>query len=212
LNTLDIHCLREMLICISEKIIENEDYLTQIDLQTGDGDHGTSMALGFGAVHNMLIQRTDFSAARVLFKETGMTLIDSMGGTSGVIFGTLFISGAVELPDTPELTLTQFTEMLERSLSAIMQRGRAVPGDKTMVDALMPAIKGLHHGINSGMSIPDTFAYAAAQAKNGMESTKTMQAKAGRAKAYRERSVGHEDAGAVSVYIMFQAISDYFNK
>ena len=208
-DALSLQDLREMLLYASAKIIESEPLLTQIDQQAGDGDHGTNMALGFGAVRNLLIEQKEFSNVRVLFKDCGMTLIDTMGGTSGILFGTLFISGAAGLPDGDTLSLEQFCGMLERSLNAIQTRGRAKLGDKTIVDALEPAVTGLRHALQTNMKLTEALVYAALRAKEGMESTIAMRAKAGRAKAYREQSIGVQDAGATSVYILFQAMSDY---
>ena len=203
--------LRAMMIHVSEKIIENESLLTQIDLQTGDGDHGTCMARGFRAVGELLAGKDFFLCAREIFKEIGMALIDHMGGTSGVVFGTLFISGALGLPDAGGLTLGQFADMLARSLDAIMKRGRAAPGDKTMVDALSPAVESLLESAKNGVDPPLALGRAAEWAQAGVEGTKSMVAKAGRARAYGERSLGHQDAGATSVYIMLSAMSEYMD-
>ncbi len=200
--------LQDMLIAASQAIVESEPLLTRIDQLTGDGDHGTGMMLGFGAVRKKLQETPAFDSPVALLKEVGTVLIDTMGGASGVLFGTLFISGARQLEAKDAMTSVDFASFLGGGANAIRRRGRAEPGDKTMLDALIPAAEGLRAAAEAGESVESSLLRAAALARAGAEATKGMRARAGRAKAYAEASVGHPDAGATSSAILLSALAD----
>ena len=204
-NNLTLPQTIDMFKNISKKIIENEPMLTKTDLQVGDGDHGIGMKTGFKAVLRMLDEKEQ-ATIQELFKNVGMTLIDSMGGASGVLFGTLFISGISELERDDVLTLCGFQKALNKSIDAIMSRGGAKPGDKTMIDALKPAADELESSYNSGCNFKTAAENAYKAAKAGAVKTKNMQAKKGRARTYREKSVGVPDPGALSVMLIFEAV------
>lgn len=140
-----------------------------------------------------------------------MTLLDTMGGASGVLFGTVFISGSVAGENHEAATLSLLAGIFRRSLDALKRRGRAQVGDKTMVDALEPAVLGLEESARQGCSLSRGMERAAQRAREGMESTRNCVAKFGRAKSYGEKSIGLQDAGATSVWIIFQAMSDWLN-
>ncbi len=191
---------------ISIKIIENEPLLTQIDLKTGDGDHGTGMKIGFQAVLNMLEQDKSLNSIQEIFKSVGMKLIDTMGGVSGVLFGTLFISGISKIKNNEHLTLEEFQKALNLATDAIMERGGAYLGDKTMIDALMPAVCALKQSCEEGLNFKEATKKAYQAAKDGVDNTKKMLAKKGRAMSFREKSIGYQDAGATSIMLIFSAI------
>ncbi|MFY9282966.1 MAG: dihydroxyacetone kinase subunit DhaL [Miniphocaeibacter sp.] len=200
--------LKNMFIAVSEKIISSEDFLTEIDLKIGDGDHGTGMALGFKNVKEQLeILKPDY--AEDVFKTIGTTMLDTMGGASGVLFGTVFISGILNRNPSEKLTVFDLSEIFTKSLKVLKNRGKAEVGDKTMVDAFEPAVKALEDSAIKGKDMKESLKEAAGKSKEGMEYTKTIQAKFGRAKSYGEKSIGLQDAGATSIWLIFQEMSDW---
>lgn len=207
-DTVNAEQLRGMFLYIARKVVESESFLTEIDLKIGDGDHGFGMALGFKAVEKALKAQT-FSTVESIFQEVGTTLLDTMGGASGVLFGTMFISGIVNQEPHRQADLRLIAEIFRRSLEALKRRGKAQIGDKTMVDAFEPAVAGLEESADRGLQIKEGLAVGAAFAKKGMEYTRKCTAKFGRAKSYGEKSIGLQDAGATSVWIIFQAMSDW---
>lgn len=197
--------VRDMYIYVSEKMVESEEYLTEIDNKAGDGDHGTGMAIGFRAVKEKL-EESPCEYVNQVFHRIGMTLLSVMGGASGVLFGTVFISGIVNYPEKTEFDTNDFSKVFCTSLAALKQRGKAKIGDKTMVDALEPAVMALKEAAEAGKDIKAGFLDAAQAAKAGMEATKDMTAGFGRAKYYGEKALGIQDAGATSVYIIFRSM------
>ena len=208
MNSINAEQLRNILIAASKAIVENEPLLTHIDRLTGDGDHGTGMMLGFTAVEKMLLEADPFESIVALLTQVGKVLIDTMGGASGVLFGTLFISGARQLERKNEMSPMDFAYFLSAGTAAIRRRGHAEPGDKTMLDALVPAAEALHRAASAGESFEYCLRQAAECAKQGTEATRQMRARIGRAKAYAEASIGHPDAGATSSAILISALAD----
>lgn len=208
IDAINTEQLRDMFLYVAHKVVDSENFLTEIDLKIGDGDHGFGMALGFKAVVEVL-QAQQFATVENVFQEVGMTLLDTMGGASGVLFGTVFISGIVKQGPNHEANLKLIAEIFRRSLEALKRRGKAQVGDKTMVDAFEPAVIGLEESAAKGLSLREGLAVGAACAKKGMEHTKECVAKFGRAKSYGTKSIGLQDAGATSVWIIFQAMSDW---
>jgi dihydroxyacetone kinase, phosphoprotein-dependent, L subunit len=207
-NTMNTRQLRDMFLSVARKVVESEDFLTEIDLKIGDGDHGFGMALGFKAVKTTL-EGKEFPTVEALFQEVGMTLLDTMGGASGVLFGTMFISGVARQEPHEQADLALLAGIFRRSLEALKQRGKARVGDKTMVDAFEPAAAGLEEGAAKGVSLKEGLVLCAAGAKKGMEYTRECVARFGRAKSYGTKAIGLQDAGATSVWIIFQAMSDW---
>lgn len=205
---LEIDQLKEMFHHVAERMIASEQMLTQIDDIIGDGDHGIGMAIGFKAVRAALPEMTQDSVNE-LFKEMGMTLLDAMGGASGVIFGTMLISGYGAAPKTNRLNLDLLSKMMQKSLGNIKERGRAKLGDKTMIDSLSPAVQALLEGAKDGRSLSEGLVKASIAADIGMEKTKTYAASMGRAQSYGDLSLGLPDPGAVSVSLIFGAMSSY---
>lgn len=202
--------VKAMMLTVAQTIVEHEPYLTEIDMKIGDGDHGTGMELGFRAVINQLpALRTD--SVESVFQGLGRILLDTMGGASGVLFGTMFISGVIRREPSAEFNLTDFADSFRISLDAIKQRGKARVGDKTMVDALEPAVAALEQAAADNKDLIAGFALAAAAAKQGVEYTKEIRARFGRAKYYGDQAIGLQDAGATSVWLIFRAMSDWIS-
>lgn len=207
LDDLNADDARNMLLYVADKIIENKSYLTEVDSAIGDGDHGIGMAGGMQKVRRKLASMTGEKNAYKLFEETGKAMLMSMGGASGVIFGSLFLAGAKDMPRKDALTGDDLAQMAQTSLASIQERGGAKPGDKTMVDALAPAAEAMNKA--RGRSLLEVLICAEEGAKEGMENTKNYIAKFGRAKSLLERAIGHQDAGATSVYIIYKAMREF---
>lgn len=187
---------------------ENKEYLTQLDSPIGDADHGINMDRGFRKVLEKLPGVADKDIGNIL-KTTGMTLISSVGGASGPLYGTFFMRGGMAVDAKEELTSNDLAAMLQAAVDGVVQRGRAQAGDKTMVDAWLPAMKALHETLDGDNN--NTLAalgQAVVAAEQGMKDTIPLQAKKGRASYLGERSIGHQDPGATSSYLMLKALLD----
>lgn len=186
---------------------ENKDYLTELDAAIGDADHGINMERGFKKVVTQLPTVTDKDIASIL-KMVSMTLISTVGGASGPLYGTLFLRASTVVADKQELSDQDMLAMLQAGLDGVVGRGKAQLGDKTMVDALSPAVTAFGQAVAAGENILSAMQKAVAAAEKGMQDTTPMQAKKGRASYLGERSVGHQDPGATSVYLMLQSLLD----
>lgn len=207
-NHITVEELKQMILYTAQQVIRREEMLTKIDIVIGDGDHGKGMSLGFKEVMQELSQM-QFASTEEVFAATGNILIDTMGGASGVLFGTMFISGIVRRTANLTMDLQDFAEIFRCSLNAIKQRGGAKVGDKTMVDALEPAVIALESSVERKCGFCEGMEEAAAAAASGMEYTKTVKARFGRAKYFGDKGIGCQDAGATSVWIIFQSMSDW---
>lgn len=201
---------RDMLIYVANQVIESKAFLTEVDSQIGDGDHGIGMERGMKKALDKLAAMENGSNVYALFQEMGKTMLMSMGGASGVIFGTMFMGGAKGKPESDTLDCAGLTALMADSLKQIQERGKAQVGDKTMVDALSPAVDSMK--AYAGSDLAELLAQAAEAARAGMEATKDYQAKYGRAKSLMERAIGHQDAGATSTWIIFRAMAEYVQK
>lgn len=186
---------------------ENKDELTRLDSPIGDADHGTNMARGFNAVAEKIPTYSSKNISEIL-KDVGMTLVGTVGGSSGPLYGTMFLNMNTAVWDLETLTPAQIAKMFERGLEGVMQRGRAEPGEKTMVDALSPAVDALKSAVESEKSLADALQAATVAAETGMKATIPMEARKGRASYLGERSIGHQDPGATSIYLLVKAASD----
>jgi dihydroxyacetone kinase phosphoprotein-dependent L subunit len=195
-----------MLRHVAERIIASEPILTDADRALGDGDHGLGMQRGMEAVLEALAGKV-FSTVDEPFTEMGRAMMSSMGGASGVVFGTLFRAAGKELKGAAVLDAAGLARSLRSAVESIMQRGGAKPGDKTMLDALVPAADRAAEAV--GLPVREAIAEVAAAARAGMEASRDMIATMGRAKTLGERSLGHPDAGAVSVSIIFEAMREH---
>ena len=190
-------------------IAEQKRYLTGLDAAIGDGDHGINMDRGFQTVLTKLAPVRDKDAATLL-KTTGMALVGSVGGAAGPLYGTFFLRAGAALDGKSELNPGELVNALEAGLKGVVERGKANLNDKTMVDALTPAIERAKQFVGAGASLPETMAAAADAAEAGMKATIPLKALKGRASYLGDRSIGHQDPGATSSYLMLRALSDTF--
>jgi dihydroxyacetone kinase-like protein len=195
-----------MFIHLSDRLVESKDLLTQADKAIGDGDHGVGMARGFEAVR-LKLEDTTFAALDELLKGVGMALMSSVGGAAGAVFGTFFRGGAKRVGGREVFDSESLSFMLLDGLQAVKDRGKAKPGDKTMVDALEPAALKSQELTSAPLDACLTAVTEAA--REGMEATKDMVASVGKAKTLGERSLGHPDPGAVSTYLILKYMTEY---
>ena len=205
METIGVAKWQKALIHVADTIVEHEPYLTEVDTLIGDGDHGIGMKRGFTALKNMLEHQT-FQTMESLCKATGMELVKTMGGASGVIFGTLFIGGLKELGDTASVSLEQLARYFDAGCTAIQRRGKARAGQKTMLDAFIPAVEALKAQAAKGADIVSAFGQAQFAAKEGTEASKSMKSQMGRSKNFQDTTIGLPDPGAISTRLIFQAL------
>jgi phosphoenolpyruvate---glycerone phosphotransferase subunit DhaL len=187
----------------AEAVHEHRDELTALDAAIGDADHGSNMDRGMAAVVAVLDDAPPGDAAGLL-KKTGATLVSKVGGASGPLYGTFFLrmAGAAGDGDLDDATVAR---ALRAGLEGVVARGKAEPGDKTMVDALGPACDALDAAVGAGKPLADALAAAAEAAAQGRDATVPMVARKGRASYLGERSAGHADPGATSVTLLVEA-------
>jgi dihydroxyacetone kinase-like protein len=207
-STIPLDRLVAWLSRFTELVTENRAYLTELDSAIGDADHGANMSRGMTAVMEKLGDGAAVGAADDLFKSVGMTLVTSVGGASGPLYGTFFLrmgmaAGAVSTFDGPTLGAA-----LRAGLEGVVARGKAETGDKTMFDAMAPALDAYDASITGGGSIADAAAAAFAAAEAGRDATEPLVARKGRASYLGERSAGHLDPGATSTALLFQALTE----
>jgi dihydroxyacetone kinase-like protein len=183
------------------------DYLTQLDAAIGDGDHGTNMRRGFEAVGKALAGQGDGTPPGRLLIVAGKTLVATVGGASGPLWGSALRRAGRALGDAETFDGSQLALALDAAIQGVVELGAASPGDKTMVDALVPAARALHDALEAGVSLEDAALAAADAARAGAEATTPMQARKGRASYLGERSIGHQDPGATSAAIIIAALS-----
>ncbi|MGF1503597.1 MAG: dihydroxyacetone kinase subunit L [Chloroflexi bacterium] len=188
---------------------ENKQHLTKLDSAIGDADHGGNMARGFNKALEKLSTTEEKDIGKIL-KNIGMTLVSTVGGASGPLYGTFYMraGGAVEGKD--ELTDEEVVALFAAGLEGVLHRGKAEMGDKTMVDAMTPAVDALREAVEAGDSLGDALQKAVDAAEQGMKDTIPLVAKKGRASYLGERSAGHQDPGATSTYLMFKAARETF--
>jgi len=188
-------------------IAEQKDFLTQLDAAIGDADHGANMHRGFQAVLKKFpeMQEKDLGT---IFKTVAMTLISTVGGASGALYGTFFLQASTVATGKTEVSPPEFVGILEKGLAGIVLRGKAAIGDKTMIDALQPAIRALRQALENGANLPEAAAKALEAAQNGARSTIPLVAKKGRASYLGERSANHQDPGTASTVLLFQALAE----
>jgi len=187
------------------EVAENRSYLTKLDGAIGDGDHGTNMDRGMKKALERL-EATDSDDIGASLKTVGMALVSSVGGAAGPLYGTLFLQMGQAAAGRSELDLAGFTEALDAGVQGVIKRGKAEPGDKTMIDALLPALDALRQA--DGDDLAAALDRAAAAAREGMEATVPMVARKGRASYLGERSAGHQDPGATSSHLLLRTAAD----
>jgi dihydroxyacetone kinase-like protein len=183
---------------------EHKDLLTELDSAIGDADHGANLHRGMSAVVKALQEQAPTSPAD-LFKRTGMTLVSTVGGASGPLYGTAFLRMSTTAGDAETLDGADLAKILRAALEGVVTRGKAQAGDKTMYDALAPAVQSFEEAVGAGQPLAEALAVAVRAAEQGRESTIAMVARKGRASYLGERSAGHQDPGATSVTFLLVA-------
>ncbi|TFG28804.1 MAG: dihydroxyacetone kinase subunit L [Promethearchaeota archaeon] len=196
----------EMFLFVAKRVIDSKDILTEADKKIGDGDHGVNMARGFQTVIKIL-EEDSFPTLGDLLNSIGMSLLTSVGGAAGAIFGTFFRGGAKNLMEESVFNAQTLSIMLIDALEAIQQRGKAKKGDKTMVDVLEPA--ALKSKETRSLSLKDALSLIVKEAEEGVEKTKEMVATVGKAKTLGERSLGYSDPGAITTSLILRYMLEY---
>jgi phosphoenolpyruvate---glycerone phosphotransferase subunit DhaL len=189
-------------------IAQEKDHLTELDSAIGDADHGTNMDRGMTAAVAALDELGSAGGAGPTFTKVGMTLVSTVGGASGPLYGTLFLRMGTTLGDLPAVPPEQVGAALRAGLEGVVARGKAQAEDKTMYDALAPAVDALEEALKEGLPLGEALGRARDAAEAGRDATIPMLARKGRASYLGERSVGHQDPGATSVALLVAAAAD----
>lgn len=192
---------------IATVLHENASYLTQLDSAIGDADHGVNMDRGFKAISAKFPSMSSMDIAMQL-RTVSTTLISTVGGASGPLYGTAFLRASTTTTGKTELSTADVVALLEAFLGGIVARGKAQPGDKTIVDALTPAVEAAKKAQSEGASLADITSRASEGAEEGMKATIPLLAKKGRASYLGERSIGHQDPGATSSWLILRSLAE----
>ena len=192
---------------IADVLHENAAYLTQLDSAIGDADHGINMDRGFTAVRNKFPTMATMDIATQL-KTVGTTLVSTVGGASGPLYGTAFLRAGVAVAGKQQLDSADIVALLEAFLGGIVARGKAQPGEKTMVDALTPALAAAKQALDEGLPLKQLALHATQAAEEGMKATIPLLATKGRASYLGERSIGHQDPGATSSWLILRSLTE----
>lgn len=203
--------VKDMMLVVSKNLISKKEELCKLDGFIGDGDHGLTVERGFKAVEQVLMEQ-DFPTPKKVFETTGQTLADAMGGAIGLILGSLFLGGSEGQGDEDNFNVGEFEKLFGDGLSKIQEVGQAKEGDRTLVDALAPALRAFSSEKEKGGDLQTCMKEAARAAGEGAENTKNMMAKKGRARFLREKSLGYVDAGATTMKITISSMSEYLNR
>ena len=199
----------ELLDKAADEIIENEEFLTDLDRKIGDSDHGINMKRGFGEIKKMLPEYKELEVSEILTK-CAMTLMTKVGGASGPLYGTAFMKAGIALKGKDKneiLNNSVLCNALNEAVTGIKERGKAEKGDKTMIDVLMPALEEFS-AAQETESKKEILKRMVEKAREALEYTKTIPAKKGRASYLGERSIGTEDPGAYSSYLILKSVSE----
>ena len=191
----------EWIRAYAEVIAENKDYLTELDSAIGDADHGANMHRGFKAVLDKLPDNEDKDIGKILMG-VGMALLSKVGGAGGPLYSTVFIQMGKSIDGKTEFDLADWANALEAATEGVVRLGKASPGDKTMVDALTPAVEALKEASEQGLTLGEGLEKSAKAAEEGMIATIPLVARKGRASYLGERSAGHQDPGATSTFLL----------
>ena len=199
--------VRDWIKSYSAAIADNRDYLTTLDSAIGDADHGTNMERGMRRALERLdgVEGDDIGAT---LKAVGMALVSSVGGAGGPLYGTLFIQMGGATAGKDEVVLADWAKAVKAGVDGVQSRGKAEPGDKTMVDALLPAAEALREAADQGTELAEALRQAAGAAEEGMKATIELVARKGRASYLGPRSAGHQDPGATSSYLLMKSAAD----
>lgn len=205
--TISRRTIEAWLRAFADEIAQRRDYLTDLDAAIGDADHGVNMDRGMQAV----LDRLDGAPADdigALLKLVGMTLVSTVGGAAGPLYGTLFLQMGSAAGGRAELSLPDWLAALEAGVRGVQARGKAELGDKTMVDALLPAVEALQQGVAAGLPTAEALRSTAEAAEQGMKATVSLVARKGRASYLGERSAGHQDPGATSSWLLMKTAAE----
>jgi dihydroxyacetone kinase-like protein len=215
-DTVDLSTLITWLGRFRELVTEQRAYLTELDSAIGDADHGANMSRGMDAVMDKVGEAQSgavpFGAADELLKAVGMTLVTSVGGASGPLYGTFFLRMGMAAGAVDSLDAARLGSALRAGLDGVVARGKAEAGDKTMFDAMSPALEAYDGAVGSGGGLTEAALAAHAAAEAGRDATEPLVARKGRASYLGERSAGHIDPGATSTALLFRALADTLAK
>lgn len=205
---MDSKIIVDIIHALSKQIDQEKDFLTELDNIIGDGDHGINLARGFKAVDEKLnaLQTEDIGA---ILKTVGMTLVSTVGGASGPLYGTAFMKAGLTMGQKTQMSLDDFLNCLDVAIEGVKMRGKSVQGEKTMLDAMIPALNAMKEANKQGMDTVTVLQKGTEAAQQGVAYTKTIIATKGRASYLGERSIGHQDPGATSFTCMLETIYRY---
>lgn len=204
--------IKDALDAVAAAIIAQKDYLTDLDRQIADGDHGINMTRGFQAAMDAVEEMDDTTKPGPVLETVGKAFIHNVGGAAGPLYGTGFIKAAAVCNEDTKLNVASFEKLLGAAIAGIEKRGHAKKGDKTMLDALIPIHACFLPENAEGKTLFEVLQDASHAAKEGVDYTKTIAARRGRASLVGERSIGHEDPGAVSSMLMYRALYNFLRK
>ena len=210
-QTIDAQQSIDIIAAMARAVAERQTELSALDSTVGDGDHGVNMALALQEAVQQVNQLKEPTPESV-WRTAGRAIQNSMGGASGLLFGAYFVGASRTIKDKQHLTLADVAEMLAAGLTEVQKRGQAQPGDRTLVDALVPAIAAAQAAVDDHLPLDEALQRMAQAANAGAEATRHMVAKHGRAKFLGERSRGFQDAGATSMAVMLSAWADWVNR
>ncbi len=204
--------IKDAVDAVSRAIIEQRDYLTSLDLEIGDGDHGINMARGFTAAQEAVDEMLDTTKPGPVLDAIGRALIQNTGGAAGPLFGTAFRKAAAACDEETGLNIRSLEKLLAAAIEGIKERGRAEAGDKTILDALIPIHEVFLPENTEGKRLFEVLQEGLRSGREGVAYTKTIVAKKGRASLIGERSIGHEDPGAMSTLLLYRALYQFLKK
>ena len=196
---------------IENKISYNKQFLTDLDAAIGDGDHGINLSKGFKVALEK-VKSSEFNDWGEVFKTVGMAIVSNVGGASGPLYGTAFMKSSMLGKGKTEITLEDYRDILKASIDGIKMRGKGDKGDKTMLDALIPAYEEVCYVVENNLSVLNTLKNSVDAARNGVEYTKLIAARKGRASYLGDRSIGHQDPGATSSLMILEVVFDTVNE
>lgn len=199
--------LFEILSDMHQTMEHEKDFLTELDNAIADGDHGINMAKGFAAVQEKIEGLKGQSIGAVL-KSVGMTLVSAVGGSAGPLYGTAFMKAGMLMADKQTMDINDFLACMEAAVEGVMARGRSTEGEKTMLDAMIPALNAMKKANSENLPPKAVLEAGVAAAKCGVEYTKTIAATKGRASYIGERSIGHQDPGATSFTYLLDVVAN----
>ena len=196
----------DILSAMRRKMEEEKDFLTDLDNAIADGDHGINMARGFAAMTDKVAGLGEKDIGTVL-KTAGMTVVSAVGGSAGPLYGTAFMRAGMVMAGRDTMDMSDLLACMKAAVEGVMMRGRAVRGEKTMLDAMIPALDAMEKATADGTSPKEAIETGVKAAADGVEYTKTIAATKGRASYIGERSIGHQDPGATSFTYLLDVIA-----